>query len=88
MALVAKYWKTVSRQTPVGPEDEINIIRDILRKRIQEPEILSCAVSKQMVDVSTLRMKLSQKLKKQPAKGVLLIPPSHKRPSSIFREKK
>lgn len=72
--LGAKYWKYMA-VAPRYAEDEINTIRDRLSRRIREPDhVITCAASKdskrqheskRLVDVHTLRKKLSEKLKKR-----------------------
>lgn len=67
-ALGAKYWKAVTRS---HEEDEMKTIRDRLNRRIREPDHVTSKSSKvqqgskQMVDVHSLRTKLSAKLKKR-----------------------
>jgi len=67
-ALGAKYWKAATRS---HEEDEMKTIRDRLNRRIREPDHVTSKSSKvqqeskQMVDVLTLRKKLSAKLKKR-----------------------
>jgi hypothetical protein len=64
LVLGAKYRKAVPRLVQVDmEEDEINIIRDRLRRRIREPDV-RCEW-KETVDVHALQKKLSKRLKKQ-----------------------